>query len=241
MSRPAVPPRPAASASPISTKQSNTLSSISNNLSSLPASFSLPDYYHFPPLFTLQRNADTRVKQLQLWCDLLISLAQTISTDQSINQSSPFIAPSPAGIQQSLSARSLLIQNSSQTTIGANMLFENKQINRSLNNQSINEVCQSLIRSGHAVWLSGSQTSLLVTHQSIDQWATLLSSWASEFGLQIVTLYEIQSSSSSRGTSHFGLHAEILHAALETLQSRGKCQLIPGDTMSEMGVKFKGS
>ena len=39
---------------------------------SLLSSFQWPWQYGFPPFFTLQRNVDTRAKQLDAWCDLVL-------------------------------------------------------------------------------------------------------------------------------------------------------------------------
>lgn len=40
---------------------------------SLPSSFQWPWQYEFPPFFTVQPNTDTRSKQLDAWCDLVLS------------------------------------------------------------------------------------------------------------------------------------------------------------------------
>ena len=40
---------------------------------SLPADWQWPWQYSFPPFFTLQPNSDTRAKQLEAWCDLVLA------------------------------------------------------------------------------------------------------------------------------------------------------------------------
>ena len=40
---------------------------------SLPAGFQWPWQYEFPPFFTVQPNTDTRRKQLDAWCDLVLA------------------------------------------------------------------------------------------------------------------------------------------------------------------------
>ena len=37
-----------------------------------PSSFSWPWQYTFPPFFTIQPNSDTRSKQVNAWCDLVL-------------------------------------------------------------------------------------------------------------------------------------------------------------------------
>ncbi len=39
---------------------------------SLPAGFQWPWQYHFPPFFTVQPNSDTRAKQVDAWCQLVL-------------------------------------------------------------------------------------------------------------------------------------------------------------------------
>lgn len=40
---------------------------------SIPAGFQWPWQYEFPPFFTLQPNSDTRSKQIEAWCDLVLA------------------------------------------------------------------------------------------------------------------------------------------------------------------------
>ena len=39
---------------------------------SLSSGFQWPWQYEFPPFFTIQPNSDTRAKQLDAWCDLVL-------------------------------------------------------------------------------------------------------------------------------------------------------------------------
>ena len=59
---------------------------------SLPASFQWPWQYEFPPFFTVQPNTDTRSKQLDAWCDLVLSYHRATKSyllDVNEAQSSP--------------------------------------------------------------------------------------------------------------------------------------------------------
>ena len=59
---------------------------------SLPASFQWPWQYDFPPFFTVQPNTDTRRKQLDAWCDLVLAYHRSTKTyllDTNEAQSSP--------------------------------------------------------------------------------------------------------------------------------------------------------
>ena len=41
-----------------------------------PSAFEWPEYYSFPPFFTLQTVPETREKQIDMWRDLITSWAQ---------------------------------------------------------------------------------------------------------------------------------------------------------------------
>ena len=59
---------------------------------SLPASFQWPWQYGFPPFFTVQPNTDTRSKQLDAWCNLVLSYHRATKSyllDVNEAQSSP--------------------------------------------------------------------------------------------------------------------------------------------------------
>ena len=43
-------------------------------------SFEWPWQYSFPPFFTIQLNGDTRRKQLEAWCDLVLKYCKDSKT-----------------------------------------------------------------------------------------------------------------------------------------------------------------
>lgn len=59
---------------------------------SLSQSFQWPWQYHFPPFFTIQPNSDTRAKQLEAWCALVLAYhraSRSYILDVNEAQSSP--------------------------------------------------------------------------------------------------------------------------------------------------------
>lgn len=60
---------------------------------SIPSGLQWPWQYEFPPFFTLQPNTDTRRKQIEAWCDLVLTYHRTTKTYvmdiQEAAQSSP--------------------------------------------------------------------------------------------------------------------------------------------------------
>ena len=70
----------------------NTPSPLALSSMSLPTSFQWPWQYEFPPFFTVQPNTDTRSKQLDAWCDLVLSYHRATKSyllDVNEAQSSP--------------------------------------------------------------------------------------------------------------------------------------------------------
>ncbi len=44
-----------------------------NSLNNLNIKYKFPDYYDWPFFFTIQKHAETRIKQLTMWADLIIN------------------------------------------------------------------------------------------------------------------------------------------------------------------------
>ena len=76
--------------------------------------FQWPWQYHFPPFFTVQVNSDTRAKQLEAWCRLVLDYHRAHKSyvlDTSEAQSSPLF--SNQDINRILVSLALLLCSSS--------------------------------------------------------------------------------------------------------------------------------
>ncbi len=69
-----------------------------SSLSTSPLGFEWPWQYEFPPFFTLQPNSDTRSKQLEAWCGLILAYYRASKTYvmdlTEVSQSSPLFCNS---------------------------------------------------------------------------------------------------------------------------------------------------
>ena len=66
--------------------------SITKSVQASLSTFQWPWQYEFPPFFTLQTNLDTRAKQIEAWCDLVLDFyrhQKIYSMDVNEAQSSP--------------------------------------------------------------------------------------------------------------------------------------------------------
>lgn len=87
--------------------------------------FSWPWQFDFPPFFTLQPNEETRRKQMDAWCQLVLSYFQ--------------------------SKKQINLDVSSLTTAHKD-LFSNPKINRKANSQLIQAILDELHRRGNLEW-----------------------------------------------------------------------------------------
>jgi ESCRT-II complex subunit VPS25 len=184
-----------------------------------------PWQYDFPPFFTLQINEKTRLKQVDAWCDLIISYCK---------QNRIFILD--------------LIE--AQTSD----LFYNKKIDRKLAVDFIQLVIDELVRTGKAEWINvdtghSNETKSKKKHQSsklciilwhtIDEWSKLIYDYVCRQALQntVCTYFELTESEDCCKEEFFKLNIEILRKALRNLEKQNKAEVFQLDDMTE-GVKF---
>jgi ESCRT-II complex subunit VPS25 len=175
--------------------------------------FQWPWQYHFPPFFTVQVNSDTRAKQLEAWCRLVLDYHRAHKSyvlDTSEAQSSP--------------------------------LFSNEDINRRLPPIGIDLVLKTLESRGNVEWQNSEKTRCLVMWRSPREWGELVYKWAqaSGHGNSVCTLYELHSGEDTTEEEFHEIELWVLQRSIQALAREGKAELIPGDSAdgSDAGVKF---
>jgi ESCRT-II complex subunit VPS25 len=188
-----------------------------------------PWQYSFPPFFTLQPNEDTRKKQLDAWCDLILAYCK----------------------QNRLYGLDLHEAQNSD-------LFFNRKIDRKCSLEFVSEIIEELVRRSQAEWTasssnekgtkSNSSSSLLLKNRkcmilwhTLDEWAKLIYDYVNRNSLQntVCTFYELSESSDTKREEFHKLDKEILRRALLVLQNQRKAELIQLDDVNcEYGVKF---
>jgi len=173
--------------------------------------FTYPEFYEFPPFFTIQPVQATKQKQLSIWIEFVASYIK----------------------HHQLSAIKVIEDSKSP-------LFFNKKINRQLSVEGIREVLDEMVRGGFGKWDDEKKNICLLSHRKIDEWSNILYTWASENGLMdtISTIYELSDGDSTQGAPFHGLQQQVIKLALQELEKHGKVTLVPGDNLSETGVKF---
>lgn len=164
--------------------------------------FDWPWQYDFPPFFTIQCNADTKLKQVETWCALVLSYHQ----------------------HHKLSRLHL-------TNINSSPLFCNKAINRKLSREAVIEILDRLKSKGNIEWEDKNKTSCLVFWKTPQQWSDLLYAWVKRTGQinSVCTLHELTQGANTTSEEFYGLENWVLLRALKILQSKGHAELIGDD------------
>lgn len=161
--------------------------------------FNWPWQYDFPPFFTIQKNADTKAKQIEAWCTLVLEYHQH--------------------------HKILKLRVADALT---SPLFCNKAIDRKLPKEGVMEVLDSLFKKGNVQWDDKSKTTCVIYWKTAEQWADIVYNWASKTGSvnTVCTLHELTQGPNTMDEPFYGLDDWLLLKALSILQSRGKAELI---------------
>ena len=161
--------------------------------------FDWPWQYDFAPFFTLQCNADTKAKQMETWCTLVLSYH-----------------------------RHFKVFRLRLADAATSPLFHNKAINRKLPKEGIVEILETLKEKGNIEWEDKTKASCLVFWKSPQEWGDLIYNWALKTGQlnSVCTLHEITQGTNTTEEEFYGLEEWLLLRALKLLQSKGKAELI---------------
>jgi ESCRT-II complex subunit VPS25 len=171
-------------------------------------SFEFPEYYNFPPFFTLQTVQATKQKQLALWRDLILKYYTTNKIKTLIVHDCPLWAN--ASIDRSLNADAIhaILDDFVATGHGEWEDGTNTRL--------------------RVLWRKPDQLA-----SDIYDWAVKKGMVGT-----VCTLYELHSGEDVDGASFEGADEELLRRAIAILEENGKCALFKGDTSDEDGVKF---
>jgi ESCRT-II complex subunit VPS25 len=167
-----------------------------------------PEFYSFPPFFTIQPVEATREKQLTLWRELILNFHTTLKIKTLVVHECPLWKN--VAIQRSLDADAIntVMQDFIASGHGE---WEDEQRTR----------CRIL-------WRKPEQLA-----SDIYMWAEV-----NGLINQVCTVYELHSGEDVLGMSFQGADEELLRRALTILENQGKCTIFKGETSEEDGIKF---
>ncbi|XP_062518764.1 vacuolar protein-sorting-associated protein 25-like [Corticium candelabrum] len=176
--------------------------------------FEWPWQYDFPPFFTIQPNLDTRQKQIEAWCDLVLAYH-----------------------------RHLKLYTLDLSEAQNSALFSNSKLNRRLPLDGILLVLEMLCERGNVEWEDARKKQRCsVMWRTPEEWAALVYNWASSNGMTntVCTLYELHSGDDTENEEFHGIELWLLNRALRVMEKQGKAELLAGSSPdgSDSGVKF---
>eukprot|EP01082_Thalassiosira_pseudonana_P007074 g6242.t1 g6242 contig22:53022-54157(+) len=177
---------------------------------SIPVSFELPDFYHFPPFFTIQPVLATREKQLGQWRELILKYHTDLKIKRMVLHECPLWKN--ANIGRELNAEEILVVVDDFVKSGHGEWEDPNQRTR----------CRIL-------WRKPEQLA-----SDVYEWAV-----ANGYIGSVCTVYELHSGEDVNGMSFQGADEELLRRALGILEEQEKCTIFKGETSSEDGIKFR--
>ncbi|CAF3028771.1 unnamed protein product [Rotaria sp. Silwood2] len=166
-------------------------------------------YHDFPPFFTLQPNLDTRRKQLDGWCSLILDycrLKKVCTFD--VNDASKFPP------------------------------FFNAKINRQLDNNFIQILLEELRSRGHIEWEDKNKRRCLILWKSPEEWAKTIYQWITSRGMNgtVCTFYELLHGDDTRSAEFHNIDPKLFRRILNELEKRGQATTFSENGAD--GVKF---
>jgi len=168
-----------------------------------------PEFYSFPPFFTLQPVVETREKQLALWRELILRYHTEHKLKVLLVHDCPLWKNT--AIQRQLSDEHVQVVMNDFVQHGHGEWMDSPA----------NAQCRIL-------WRKPDQLAA-----DLYQWADSTGLLGS-----VCTLYELHSGEDVHGTSFQGADEELLRRALTILEEQGKCTVFKGETSSEDGIKW---
>ncbi|KAL6183718.1 hypothetical protein ACLB2K_045129 [Fragaria x ananassa] len=171
--------------------------------------YKLPQFFNYPPYFTLQPVRDTREKQIQLWKDLILDYCRTQKIFViALEEDFPLFS-NPA-IERSLSHEAREVFLSILVSDGRAEWLDKRHRKCLILWHRIQEWANIILNFVKEYGLEDS----------------------------VMTVEEIRSGIESRGTELHGIDRTILMRALKLLEQKGKLAIFKGTTADDEGVKF---
>mmetsp|Transcript_31692 Transcript_31692/g.48594 ORF Transcript_31692/g.48594 Transcript_31692/m.48594 type:complete len:178 (-) Transcript_31692:87-620(-) len=171
--------------------------------------FEFPEFYSFPPFFTIQPVLATREKQLNLWRELILRYHTEYKIKSLVVHDCPLWKNTSIGRELDSTDIKVIMTDLVESGHGE------------WEDPAVKTRCRIL-------WRKPEQLA-----SDIYEWAE-----ANGFVGSVCTVYELHSGEDVNGMSFQGADEELLRRGLEILENQGKCTMFKGDTSSEDGIKF---
>lgn len=184
--------------------------------SSTVGGFQVPEYWSFPPFFTLQPVAETREKQLQMWTAVIVQWAKATNTWS--------LAPHQCPLWENAAIARRLSDEGQQAVIA----------------ELIRRGHAEWETQGDALHGAGGTGRLRIMWKTVTNVANELIEHARANNMvgDVFTVYELHSGDDASGTPFHQMDPWLLRRAILQLEEQGKATLFEGATSDAEGVKF---
>lgn len=176
------------------------------------SNYKFPDYYDWPFFFTIQKHAETRIKQLFMWADLIKSFCRENKIWRLTK--SQFL----------------------------NSFAKNSKINRKLSNDAASLIFDFMVEKQIAMFVNvkNNRDEIFVLWKSLPEWEEFIYSAATKHHRieTIETLEYIVNDDDNSSEEFFGMDKDLLVLILQKLERIKRCMLLMDDNNRYVGVKF---
>ena len=175
------------------------------------AAFQMPEYHAWPFFYTIQKNVDTRERQMKMWSDLILGYCKH------------------RGLYQI-----------SLGELYASPICQNDSISRRISMESLKKICTWMGQNRFGDFTSESQESIFVYWRSLQEIAQAIHRWADNTGRigSVETILDLTDDSSNSQEIFYQMPVELVLKACAALQEVGKAQVFYSDNTDTHGVKF---
>jgi ESCRT-II complex subunit VPS25 len=173
--------------------------------------YKFPEYFDWPFFFTIQKHAETRMKQLSMWADLILNFCKENKIWR-LSKSQFF-----------------------------NYLGKNTKVNRKLSNDAVNLIFDFFVQKQLGMYINiSNKDEIFVLWKSITEWEEFIYSAAAKHHRieTIETLEYIANDEDNMSEEFYGIDKDLLVLILQKLEKNKKCMLLVDDNNRYVGVKF---
>jgi ESCRT-II complex subunit VPS25 len=177
----------------------------------MPPKFAWPAVYNFPPFWTLQEVQNTKRRQRDLWCELIMKYMRFLNKEE------------------------LVVAEALEWD-----LFKNATLNRSLKPDVARLFLDELVKGQNAQWTDTTHEKLRMIFRKPGEWAMLLLKWARDnsFTNMVLTFYELREGTDTMDQPFHMLDLEVMKAAVVFLVDNKQAVFLQRDNLEDCGVKF---
>jgi ESCRT-II complex subunit VPS25 len=171
--------------------------------------YELPEFYGFPPLYTIQPCISTREKQFKMWSEIILAYHKSVGESQMVPDTFSLFTNEKLDRSLSSEGRKQLIE----------FMIEHG------NAEWANEDKSRVLLIFKSVEALAAEIYIWTQKQEMRD--------------MILTVYELHSGEDYQDSGFHGTDPELFMRALQRLHEEGKCTIFEGEVSSERGVKFQ--